>query len=178
MRTPVLGGCVTIGLVAGLATGCGGGSEVTAAQRKADAGMQFGTVVAAQDLGMHSDGREVRGPDDLDRPLSTGYQGTRVVDVYFADDIYCIAVGPAPGAAAGSQDAWVSAGVGTSPTRVRMWPEDTTTCDDALDGIRDVRTPKPEGAAKRKAMLRALDRSRVEDGLGRDNLSLLESLPG
>jgi len=135
-------------------------SGATESQARADAGMQFGTMVVARDLGLATSA-PVRDLEDLPSgTLNTGYRGTRLVDVFFADGIYCIAVGPAPGAAEGSQDAWVTAGVGSSRVRQRIWEKGVTTCDEALDGIRDARADESE-RAKQRRMARVLDRSRV-----------------
>jgi hypothetical protein len=146
-----------VGLV--LAGGSCSGDDATA-QKSADAGMQFGTLVAARDVGLAS-AIPVRGLKDIPGPaVSTGYRGTRLTDVFIADGVYCLAVGPAPGADEGSQAAWVTAGVGTSTEHQRTWDPDVTTCDEALQGIR--RSQADESSkAKIRRMLRSLDRSRV-----------------
>lgn len=160
------------GIFLGL-VGCGG-SDVSRAQARADAGMQFGTIVVALDVKLASSG-PVRSLSDLDgqRP-STGYRGTKLIDVFFADNVYCIAVGPIPGAAQGSQEAWVTAGVGTSRARQKTWEEGVTTCEQALEGIRQWRTEESDGQQKTRRMLRQLDRDKVH-GPGVSALEILSS---
>ena len=157
--------CICLVLVG---SSCGGdvadSTQSVASTRSADAGMQFGTLVVARDIVL-ANSAPLRGLKDVPgSTVSTGYRGTRLVDVFFADGVYCLAVGPAPGADEGSQDAWVTAGVGTSTMHERVWDRDVTTCHEALQGIRRLQADVPS-SVKILRMLRSLDRSKVR-GIG------------